>query len=328
MDHMAKKSDAVMYQAKNGAIELRADLRAETVWATQKEIAQIFGVTPQNVTMHLRRIYADGELGENATCKESLQVQKEGGRQVRRKVKEYNLDALIAIGYRINSVVGTKFRQWATKTLRQYVSEGYAINSSRIQSNYETFLKAVEDVKKLLPEGSEFKTDETLDLVKLFASTWFSLDAYDRSEMPSGGWNKKKVELVASELSEALSKLKADLVTKGEATDLFAQEKREGNLAGIVGNVMQSVFGEDAYPTLEEKAAHLLYFVIKNHPFNDGNKRSGAFAFVWFLRKCGILDPSRLSPEALTALALLIAESQPKEKERMVGVVLMLLRKP
>lgn len=279
--------------------------------------------------MHLRRIYADGELGENATCcKESLQVQKEGGRQVRRTVKEYNLDALIAIGYRINSVVGTKFRQWATKTLRQYVSEGYAINPSRIQSNYETFLKAVEDVKKLLPEGSEFKTDETLDLVKLFASTWFSLDAYDRSEMPSGGWNKKKVKLAASELSEALSELKADLVAKGEATDLFAQEKREGNLAGIVGNVMQSVFGEDAYPTLEEKAAHLLYFVIKNHPFNDENKRSGAFTFVWFLRKCGILDPSRLSPEALTVLALLIAESDSKEEERMVGVVLMLLRKP
>jgi prophage maintenance system killer protein len=180
-------------------------------------------------------------------------------------------------------------------------------------------------VKKLLPAGSGFKTDETLDLVKLFASTWFSLDAYDRSSLPVGGWNKKKVELTAIELSAALAELKADLVSKGEATELFAQEKREGSLSGIIGNVMQSAFGEDAYPTLEEKAAHLLYFVIKNHSFNDGNKRSGAFAFVWFLRKAGILNPSRLSPEALTVLALLIAESDPKEKERMVGVVLMLL---
>lgn len=322
---MAKRKEPVVYQAKNGAIELRADFRGETVWATQKEIAQIFDVTPQNVTTHLRRIYADDELGEKATCKESLQVQKEGGREVRRKVKEYNLDAIIAVGYRVNSVVGTRFRQWATKTLRHHVVEGYTVDPLRIQKNYETFLKAVEDVKKLLPAGSGIGADETLDIVKLFASTWFSLDAYDRSEMPSGGWSKKKVRLVAAELSEALAELKSDLISKGEATELFAQEKREGSLSGIVGNVMQSVFGEDAYPTLEEKAAHLLYFVIKNHPFNDGNKRSGAFVFVWFLRKAGILNPSRLSPEALTALTLLIAESQPKEKDRMTGVVLMLL---
>ncbi len=324
---MAKKKDSVVYQAKNGAIELKTDMKSETVWASLDQIAALFGRDKSVISRHFSKIFSEGELERTATVAKNATVQKEGDRTVVREIEYYNLDAIISVGYRVNSRTATKFRQWATKTLRHHIVEGYTVDPLRIQKNYETFLKAVEDVKKLLPVGSGIGADETLDLVKLFASTWFSLDAYDRSEMPSGGWNKKKVELVASELSEALAELKADLISKGEATELFAQEKREGNLSGIVGNVMQSVFGEDAYPTLEEKAAHLLYFVIKNHPFNDGNKRSGAFAFVWFLRKAGILDPSRLSPEALTALALLIAESEPKEKDRMVGVVLMLLRK-
>lgn len=159
----------------------------------------------------------------------------------------------------------------------------------------------------------------------MFAGTWFSLDAYDKSSLPTSGTSKKQVQFTAEELAQALSVLKVDLIAKKEATHLFGEEKQTGNLSGIVGNIFQSVFGSDAYPTLEEKAAHLLYFIIKNHPFNDGNKRSGAFAFVWFLRKGGLLDIARLSPEALTALTLLIAESNPKEKERMVGLVLLVL---
>lgn len=133
------------------------------------------------------------------------------------------------------------------------------------------------------------------------------------------------MEFTAEELNNALLELKADLIRKNEATELFAQEKLSGNLAGIVGNILQSVFGEDAYPSVEEKAAHLLYFIIKNHPFNDGNKRSGAFAFVWFLHRAGIDFSGRITPEALTALALLMAESSPKDKDQMVGLVILLL---
>jgi len=324
---MAKKNDIIVYQAKNGAIELRTDTSQNTVWANQKEIAQVFGVTPQNITIHLKRIFAEGELSERSTCKESLQVQTEGGRSVRRKVKEYNLEVLIAVGYRINSIVGTKFRQWATKTLRSHIVDGYTINPARIKKNYQQFLQAVEDAKKLLPKNSNFDSNDVLELVKIFAGTWFSLDAYDKSTLPKSGLNKKQVEFTAEELVEGLAKLKKDLIKKKEATDFFAQEKQTETLAGIVGNVFQSVFRKDAYRSTEEKATHLLYFIIKNHPFVDGNKRSGAFAFVWFLRKAGLLDTSRISPEALTVLTLLIAESVPKEKERMIGLVLLLLKK-
>ncbi|MDQ1343314.1 MAG: hypothetical protein QG650_33 [Patescibacteria group bacterium] len=319
--------EPVVYQGKDGAIEFRIDARAETVWASLEQIASIFGRDKSVISRHLSKIFSEGELDRSSTVAKNATAQKEGGRTVVRDIDYYNLDVILSVGYRVNSKTATKFRQWATKTLRQYVSEGYAVNVSRIESNYEAFLKAVEDVKKCLPVGSGMGSDETLDLVRLFASTWFSLDAYDRSNLPESGWNRTQVELAASDLASAIAELKADLLSKGEATELFAQEKIVGNLAGIVGNVMQSVFGEDAYPTLEEKATHLLYFIIKNHPFNDGNKRSGAFAFVWFLRKAGILDATRMSPEALTALALLIAESDPKEKSRVIGLVLILLRK-
>lgn len=324
---MANKNDIIIYKAKTGAIELHADANTETLWASQKDIAQIFGVTPQNITIHLKRIYDEGELKKGATCKESLQVQTEGKRKVKRKLKEYNLEVLIAVGYRVNSVVGTKFRQWATKTLRSYIVDGYTINPSRIDKNYQTFLNAVEDVKRLMPADTNIGIDETLDLIKTFADTWFSLDAYDKSALPKTGLRKKQVEFTAEDLAKNLGELKQHLIKKKEATILFAQEKQTGNLAGIVGNIFQSAFGKDAYSTLEEKAAHLLYFVIKNHPFNDGNKRSGAFAFVWFLRKTALLNTNHLTPEALTTLTLLIAESAPKEKERMVGLVLLLLKK-
>lgn len=322
-----RKSNIVVYQAKNGAIELQADYKQETIWVTQAQMAKLFDVNSQAITKHLKNIYTEKELSKRATCSKMEQVQSEGGRQVKRSIQLYNLDAMISVGYRISSKTGTKFRKWATKTLRSHIVDGYTINPSRIDKNYQTFLKAVEDVKKLLPANSNIGSNETLDLIKTFASTWFLLDAYDKSAFPKSGANKKQVYITADNLVTALTELKKDLIRKKEATELFGSEKSGGNLSGIVGNVFQSVFGKDAYPNQEEKAAHLLYFIIKSHPFTDGNKRSGAFAFIWFLRKANLLDPSRLSPEALTTLTLLIAESNPKEKKRMVGVVLLLLRK-
>lgn len=317
----------VIYQAKSGAIEMKADYEQETIWITQAQMAELFGVNSQAITKHLKNIYAEKELSKGATCSKMEQVQNEGGRQIKRSIQFFNLDAMISVGYRISSKTATKFRQWATKTLRSHIVEGYTINPSRIDKNYQAFLKAVEDVKKLLPAGNAVKTNDAIELIRTFASTWFSLEAYDKSTFPKSGANRKQVEFTAEELDMAINELKKDLIGKKEATELFGNEKEGGHLAGIVGNVFQSVFGKDAYASQEEKAAHLLYFIIKNHPFTDGNKRSGAFAFIWFLRKAKLLDPSRLTPEALTTLALLIAESDPKEKKRMIGVVLLLLRR-
>jgi prophage maintenance system killer protein len=162
--------------------------------------------------------------------------------------------------------------------------------------------------------------------VTAFADTWLSLDAYDKDDLVAIGKTKKQVVLTAKQLNKFLDEFKKELVKKGEATDIFGTEVRRDTVTGIVGNVMQSFGGKALYPTIEEKAAHLLYFMIKNHPFIDGNKRSGAFAFVWFLKKAGLLERSRITPPALTALTLFIAESDPKNKERMIKVVLQLLK--
>ncbi len=320
------KNKLVIYQAKDGAIEFRGDFDKETIWATQKQIATVFGVTSQNITTHLRNIYKQKELDKSSTCKESLQVQIEGGRQIKRKIKEYNLDIIIAVGYRINSVIATRFRIWATKTLKHYIYKGYNINPKIVSKNYNEFLEAVDKVKELLPDNKLISNADILELIKSFAGTWFSLESYDEQNFPGKSFSKKKVKIQAEELYEAVDKFKKQLIKKKQATDLFAQEKRSKNLEGIFGNVMQQAFGKEMYPTIEEKAAHLLYFVVKNHPFTDGNKRTGAFSFIWFLQKAKVNFRTKISPETLTALTLLIAESNPKDKDKMIGVVLLLLK--
>jgi predicted transcriptional regulator len=252
-------------------LELRGDVGKETVWVTQAQIAEVFGVTPQNVTMHIKNIFKEGELTESSTCKDFLQVQMEGKRKIESKLKFYNLDVMIAVGYRVSSVTGTNFRIWATKTLRQHITEGYTINRKRVGQNYEAFMKSVNDVQALLPPHVTLDPKAVLELIKEFASTFVSLDAYDKESLVLKGVTKKKVTLVGADLLGAIAELKMILMKKGEATDMFASERRQGSIEGIVGNVMQSFGGKSVYPTVEEKASHLLYFIVKNQPFCDGN---------------------------------------------------------
>ncbi len=318
-------TNLTIFQGKNGAIEFKGDFEKETIWGTQKQIAEVFNINIRTVNEHLKNIYKTEELNEKSTIRKSRIVQKEGKRDVEREVNFYNLDAIISVGYRVNSKQATQFRIWATKTLKQHLTQGYTINKKRIGQNYEQFMKAVSDVKALLPSGNKIKTKDVIELITAFATTWFSLDAYDKGDLPTQGASKKSIQMDSNELASALSELKKELISKKQATELFAQEKKSSNLKGIIGNIFQSAFGSDAYPTNEEKAAHLLYFIIKNHPFTDGNKRSGAFSFIWFLRKTNLLRAT-LTPEALTAITLLIAESNPKDKEKMIGLVLLLLK--
>ncbi len=326
---MPKKNKAgqlVVYQTKSGALELRGDLEKETVWATQAQVAQAFDVDVRTVNEHIKNIYKTDELTEKATIRKFRIVQTEGQRQIERELNHYNLDMILSVGYRVNSVKATAFRQWATKTLREHITKGYTINRKRVAQNYDVFMKAVADVQNLLPEHVTLDPKAVLELIKEFASTWVSLDAYDKESLELKGVTKKKVTLVSDDLARAIMELRQELMRKGEATDMFAMERREGNIEGIVGNVMQSFGGKSVYPTIEEKAAHLLYFMVKNHPFTDGNKRSGAFAFVWFLRKAGVKGSKNINPAALTALTLLIAESDPEKKEQMVALVTHMLR--
>jgi prophage maintenance system killer protein len=309
----------IIYQSKSGSLELKTE--QETIWLTQAQMASLFDVQKAAISKHLKNIFDSDELQEKSTVSILETVVK--NRKIY-KVKHFNLDAVLSVGYRINSKKATHFRQWATKVLREHVQKGYTINRHRIKSNYETFLKAVSDIKSITA-GSKVDSDNVLELVTWFADTWFSLDAYDKDALVYKGSTKKKVKLTANKLIYALAQLKQNLIAKGEATKLFGAERIRDSISGIVGNIMQSFDGEDLYSTIEEKAAHLLYFIIKNHPFVDGNKRSGAYAFVWFLRQAKILNVTRITPQTLTALTLLIAESSPKDKGKVIGLVCAIL---
>jgi prophage maintenance system killer protein/predicted transcriptional regulator len=320
-------NNIAIYQSPTGAVEVRIDEQRETIMLTQQQVGDLFGVQKAAISKHVKNIFATKELEKDATVSILETVQKEGKREIKRQVEYYNLDLILSIGYRVNSANATKFRQWATKTLRQHIVKGYTLNKKRLRKNYDEFLQAVDAVKKLLPSSGLVKAEDALELVKMFASTWLSLDAYDKSRLPHTGITKKQVTITAEELTEALKKLKQELIRKGEASELFATDRGKDSIAGIVGSIFQTFGGGDMYPTVEEKAAHLLYFMVKNHPFTDGNKRSGAFAFVWFLHKMGLLQKDKMTPEALTALTLLVAESNPKDKDKMIGLILQLLKK-
>lgn len=313
-----------LYQTQDGALELRTDAANETIWASLNEIATLFGRDKSVISRHIKNIFKEEELIRDSTVAFFATVQKEGNRNVSRDLEYFNLDLIISVGYRVNSKVATQFRIWATQTLKQHITQGFTINKARIKQNKQAFLKAVEDLKTLAKGNQNIQTENILELITAFSPTWFSLNRYDKNTFPQKG-TKKEIKMTSEELEKDLQKLKQELIQKQEATELFAQEKAAGNLAGIVGNVFQSVFGRDAYESVEEKAAHLLYFIIKNHPFTDGNKRSGAFAFIWFLQKVRYNFTHKINPETLATLTILIAESNPQDKEKMIGVVLLLL---
>lgn len=276
-----KKGSVVIYQAKSGAIELRGDFERETVWASLDQIAEVFGRDKSVISRHLKDIYASKEILRSATVAKNATVQTEGGRTVRRIIEYYNLDAILSVGYRVNSKTATLFRKWATKTLHSYIVDGYAINKKRIALNYAQFAASVKEVQKLLPETSAMGAGDAMELVSLFADTWLSLDAYDKGELPKGKLTKKKVQLTADTVGAHLAEFKQALRTRGEASELFGAERHHGAVAGIVGNVMQSFGGQEVYPSAEEKAAHLLYFMVKIIRFQT------ATSAVAHMRSCG-----------------------------------------
>ena len=319
---MAKKkvkNNIIIYQAKNGAIELRGDFEHENIWATQAQIAEVFNIERSVITKHIRNIIKSGEINEKSN------VQKMHIANSDKPVAFYSLDVILSVGYRTNSAQAVEFRKWANKILKEYLIQGYAVNRKQIAKNYDAFMQTVASIQNLLPEHVILDPKLVLELIKEFAGTWVSLDAYDKETLTAVGSTKKAIKLSGVELTDVIVKLRDELIRKGEATELFAQEKKVGSVEGIVGNVMQSFGGKPVYVTIEEKAAHLLYFMVKNHPFTDGNKRSGAFAFVWFLRKAKIKGARNINPSALTALTLLIAESNPKKKDQMTALVTTLL---
>lgn len=310
----------IIYQTSSGEIQINVDVESNNFWVNQQQIADIFDIDRSVATKHINKILKENEVDKISN------VQKMHIPNSDKPVKFYSLDIILAVWYRTNSSKAIKFRQRATQTLKQHITQWYTINPHRIQHHYEQFLLAVEDIKALGNQSLTIQKDDVLELIKTFAWTWFSLDAYDKSVIPSSNLTIETLELEADKLYHDVSLLKVDLISKWEASELFAQEKYTNSLQWIMWNVFQTVFGEDAYPSIESKAAHLLYFIIKNHPFNDGNKRTWAFAFIRLLRKADFSFESKISPQALTALALLIAESNPSDKDKIVALVMLLLR--
>lgn len=317
-------SEILIYKTDDNQTEIEVVYENNTVWLNQYQIAALFQTDRTSVLKHIKNIYKVEELDEKSTCAKFAQVQKEGNRLVNREVLNYNLDVIISVGYRVNSKKGVQFRQWASQRLNDYLIKGYAINQKLINKNKAQFLQALEDLKLLAKNNQNLEAKDILTLIQSFSNTFFALEQYDKNKFPTKG-TLLEIKINAIELKNDLQKLKNVLIKKEEASELFAQEKKQGTLEGIFGTVFQSVFGQDAYPSLEEKAAHLMYFIIKNHPFNDGNKRSGAFSFIWLLQKSGYDFHQKINPETLTTLTILIAESSPSDKEKMIGIILLLL---
>ncbi|WP_287128951.1 RhuM family protein [Candidatus Cyanaurora vandensis] len=309
--------EILIYQNQQNQTQISVRLDAETVWLTQEQMSELFGRERSVITKHLRNIFKDGELDEES----NVQILHIPGSD--KPVRFYNLDTIISVGYRVNSKQGVQFRQWATRILRDHLVSGYTLNQTRLA---ERGLQEARETLELLARTLENQAlvDDTgravLSLITGYANTWRTLLAYDedRLSLPPGVLPAKGV-LDYPTACAAIATFRKELT---EATPLFGQERGE-SLQGILGSIEQTMFGEALYRSREEKAAHLLYFVIKDHPFSDGNKRIGSFLFMLYLQQEALVH--RLNPQALTALTLLIAESAPTNKDLMIRLVMNLL---
>jgi len=330
------KGEIVIYKTKDGKAKLEVNLREETVWLTQKQIADLFDVNVPAASKHIKNIFKDKELEYGATVSKMEIVQKEGNRMIQRMTEFYNLDMIISIGYRVNSQRATQFRIWATKVLKDHLLKGFTVNEKRLKEQKISKLQELEKAIALLQgaiqnrELNKIEAEGLLKVITDYANSWILLQKYDEGKLAVPKKTSKFLwELNYDEAKKAVDELKNNLIKNKQAAEIFGQERGHG-LDAIIGNLNQSFGGKKLYPGIEEKAAHLLYFVIKDHPFVDGNKRSASFLFILFLSKNNFLlnkkGEHKVNDNALVALALLVAESAPKEKEVMVALIANLLQ--
>ena len=323
------KGEIIIYQTSDGQTELDVRLEGDTVWLSQAQLAQLLQVRPQNITMHIRNVYKEGELERSATCKNFLQIQNEGGRLITRNIKFYNLDVIISVGYRVKSLRGTQFRIWANRVLKEYLIKGYAINRNAKQEQLDELKRTISVMSNVLAAKSVTK-DEAVGLLKVISDYAYGLDTLDRYDYQqleiADTTPEEKFRATYDNAMQALQMLKEQF----GASELFAREK-DSSFRSTMGAIYQTFGGKDLYPSVEEKAANLLYLTVKNHSFSDGNKRIAAFLFLWFMEKNGILyreDGSRLiDNNTLVAFTLMIAESRTEEKDVMTKVVVNLINK-
>ncbi|PRZ02249.1 virulence protein RhuM/Fic/DOC family protein [Marinilabilia salmonicolor] len=327
-----KDTEIEIFQSEDGVTEVQVKFEKETVWLSQKQMAHLFDKNTDTIGLHLRNIYKSGELDTESTTEESSVVQQEGKRRVKRKLNLYNLDAIISVGYRVNSKRGIQFRKWATQKLKEYLIKGYAINEQRLAQKNEQ-LKELQKTVRILDKGLNFKTlsnNESIGLLKIITDYSYALDVldqYDYQKLEINNTSEK--ELFHLTYKDAIKQIRIVKDTYGNS-DLFGHEKDE-SFKSSIATIYQTFQGIELYPSIEEKAANLLYFITKNHSFTDGNKRIAAFLFLYFLEKNGLLfnefGNKRIADNTLVALTLMIAVSKPEEKETMIKVIVNLINK-
>lgn len=330
MTNSESKGEIVIYKNEDGNISFEAKLEDDTIWLTQDMMAKLFETTIPNINMHIKNVYEDEELEQDRTIKDFLIVRKEGSRNVSRNLAFYNLDMILSVGYRIKSKTATQFRKWATTVLKEYMTKGYAINEHKLKQEQDK-VKTLQDTIKLLSRSLEYQVqslDEAKDVAKLmdnFAGGLDMLDNYDHKKLDTKGvTTKEAVKIKEQEFLTVIDKMKSEF-----ASDVFATPKDE-SFSSSVNQIYQTFDGKELYPTLEEKAATLLYLIVKNHSFADGNKRIGASCFLYFLNRNNMLyknDKPIIDNSTLFALTLLIATSKPKEMETVKQIVLSVLNK-
>jgi prophage maintenance system killer protein len=325
-------SEIKIYKASDGQTEIQVKLDNDTVWLSQKQMAELFDKDSDTIGLHLKNIFDSGELNEISTTEFSSVVQREGKREISRKIKTYNLDAIISVGYRVNSIRGTQFRIWANNILKDYLIKGYSINEKRLLQQNEQLRELQESVKLLgnVLNYKELNADESLGLLKIISDYAYALDIldqYDYQNLEITETSGKETYQLTYE--EAISQIRKVKEIYGNS-ELFGHEK-DDSFQSSVATIYQTFNGFDLYPSIEEKAANLLYFITKNHSFTDGNKRIAAFLFLYFLEKNGILfdkyGNKRIADNALVALTLMIAVSRTEEKETMTKVIVNLINK-
>ena len=327
---MHSNNQIVIYQSEDGQTQVDVRLENETVWLTQAQMVELFQTTKQNVSLHVGNVFREGELEQESTVKEYLTVQNEGERKVSRKVKYYNLDVIISVGYRVKSKRGTAFRIWANKVLKQYLIKGYAVNERMRKEQIGELRQLVGMLGRTIQNQPLLSNDETDALFKVVTDYTYALDTLDNYDYERLTINKTtKEEPFHATYDNAMEAIKG-LHEKFGGSVLFGHEK-DNSFKSSIGQIYQTFGGEELYPSVEEKAAMLLYLVTKNHSFSDGNKRIAATLFLWFLNGNHILyhpdGSKRIADSTLVALTLMIAESRTEEKDVMVKVVVNLINK-
>lgn len=328
-------SEVIVFKPEKGQTEFQVilDEAHDTVWATEQQIMDLFGKARRTIGAHIQNIYDEGELDKNSTWREFRQVQKEGNRDVSRKISAYNLDVIISVGYRVKSTVGIEFRKWATKKLKEHLIKGYTVNKELLKNEKEKVVSLQRELHMLHQEL--FETQKTLAegilaIISHYSKSFELLDKYDRDELPSDNLREEIIYTIQyDEVKQAIKKLKSDLIKKKEASELFGNEK-DGSFKGILGSISQTVFGELAYPSVEAQAVQLLYSIIKGHPFSDGNKRIGAFIFVWFLEQnkhhLNKIGERKVNDNTLVTLALTVAQSPPEQRGNIQKLIMNIIK--